>query len=129
MMNPSKASSIKCVNSSFDRNDGFQFSWISWMRDLIVWSVATGGKNTTNCQINMEMNIAEMTRCTLETSERNKNRPFVQLPIINACWADSGAVVGVIVVVVWSFLLNFFLFEQVTLSDSQCQLEAPSAHQ
>lgn len=35
---PSKASSIRCVNSSLGRNEGFQFSWISWTRDLTATS-------------------------------------------------------------------------------------------
>lgn len=35
---PSKASSIRCVNSSLGRNEGFQFSWISWTRDFTATS-------------------------------------------------------------------------------------------
>lgn len=47
MIKPSSASNVKWVYSSFDKHDGFQFSWISWTRDRIVISI----KNTTGNNI------------------------------------------------------------------------------
>lgn len=78
-MKPSKASRMRWVNSSLGKNEGFQFSWISWTRDRTATST---NQNEVSNRFKRDKKISFTVVILQKCDCRLQNCRFVHLPAV-----------------------------------------------